>query len=101
MLKNNVTIIAVSFLIAVALPGAVSRAQAPAEKTLYPTMAPVDQYLIPDANSEIALARSGAPASISDGAEVMVLGRTGIHNRSERHKWFSLYRGTIMGRHDG
>ncbi len=77
MLKNNVTIIAVSFLIAVALPGAVSRAQAPAEKTLYPTMAPVDQYLIPDANSEIALARSGAPASISDGAEVMVLGRQG------------------------
>ena len=77
MLKNNVTIIAVSFLIAVALPGAVSRAQAPAEKTLYPAMAPVDQYLIPDANSEIALARSGAPASISDGAEVMVLGRQG------------------------
>jgi hypothetical protein len=40
-------------------------------------MAPLDQYLMPDADSEIALARSAAPASISDGAEVMVLGREG------------------------
>jgi hypothetical protein len=40
-------------------------------------MAPLGQYLIPDEKSEIALARSAAPASISDGAEVMVLGRTG------------------------
>jgi hypothetical protein len=40
-------------------------------------MAPLDQYLIPDQNSEIALARSAAPASISDAAEVMVLQRDG------------------------
>jgi hypothetical protein len=40
-------------------------------------MAPFDQYLTPDENSEIALARSAAPASVSDGAEVMVLGRNG------------------------
>ena len=40
-------------------------------------MAPLDQYLALDKDSEIALARSAAPASISDGAEVMVLGRTG------------------------
>jgi hypothetical protein len=33
--------------------------------------------LMPDEKAEIALARSAAPASISDGAEVMVLGRTG------------------------
>ena len=32
---------------------------------------------MPDENSEIALARSAAPSSISDGAEVMVLGRKG------------------------
>jgi len=51
--------------------------QAQAEKSLYPSMAPLDQYLIPEQNSEIALARSAAPASISDGAEVMVLGRDG------------------------
>src|ERR1700757_2273292 len=41
-------------------------------------MAPVDAYLMPDVNSEIALARTGAPASISDGADVVVLGRTGF-----------------------
>jgi sec-independent protein translocase protein TatC len=48
---------------------------AQAEKAPYPAMAPLDEYLIADENSEIALARSAAPASISDGAEVMVLGR--------------------------
>jgi hypothetical protein len=40
-------------------------------------MAPLDQYLMPDGKSEILLARSAAPASVSDGAEVMVLGRKG------------------------
>jgi len=34
--------------------------------------------LIADLKTEIALARSAAPASISDGAEVMVLGRRGF-----------------------
>ncbi|MGD0158338.1 MAG: hypothetical protein ABSB50_19790 [Terracidiphilus sp.] len=43
----------------------------------YPAMAPLDQYLIADRNAEITLARSAAPASISDGADVMVLGRDG------------------------
>jgi hypothetical protein len=43
----------------------------------YPAMAPLDQYLMPDEHAEIALARSAAPASISDGADVMVLGRQG------------------------
>jgi hypothetical protein len=44
----------------------------------YATMAPLDQYLISDEASEIALARSAAPASISDNAEVMVLGPQGF-----------------------
>ena len=48
-----------------------------AENASYPTMAPLDRYLIPDQNSEITLARTAAPASISDAAEVMVLGRAG------------------------
>jgi hypothetical protein len=41
-------------------------------KTPYPSMAPLDQYLMEDRNSEIALARSAAPESISRDAEVMV-----------------------------
>ena len=40
-------------------------------------MAPLDQYLILDEKAEIALARSAAPASISDKAEVKVLQRDG------------------------
>jgi len=40
-------------------------------------MAPLDQYLIADEKAEIALARSAAPASISDAAEVRVLRRDG------------------------
>jgi hypothetical protein len=46
-----------------------------AEATSYPAMAPVSQYLIPDEHTEIALARTAAPASISDRAEVLVLGQ--------------------------
>ena len=40
-------------------------------------MAPLDQYLMADRSAEIAMARSAAPPSISDDAEVMVLGRHG------------------------
>jgi hypothetical protein len=43
----------------------------------YPEMAPVDSYLIPDAQAEIALARSAAPPSISNHAEVLVLSKSG------------------------
>jgi len=52
-------------------------AQAQDAKAPYPTMAPLQQYLIPDRNAEIALARTAAPASISSDAEVLVLGRHG------------------------
>jgi len=51
------------------------RAQDP--KTPYPSMAPLDQYLMADRNAEIALARTAAPPSISGDATVMVLGRHG------------------------
>jgi hypothetical protein len=44
-------------------------------KTPYPNMAPIEQYLMEDRGSEIAMARSAAPESISRDAEVMVLGR--------------------------
>jgi len=77
MKKNNVAIIALALLIPVAIAGSTFHARAQTEKTAYPAMAPVDQYLMPDQNAELALARSGAPASVSDGAEVMVLGRQG------------------------
>src|SRR5579864_2683254 len=46
-------------------------------KAKYPSMAPLEQYLMADRDAEIALARSAAPESISRDAEVMVLGRHG------------------------
>jgi hypothetical protein len=45
-------------------------------KTPYPKMAPVEQYMM-ERNAEIALARSAAPASISQDAEILVLGQKG------------------------
>ena len=51
---------------------------AKAEKTSYPNMAPVDQYRMASRSEEIALARSAAPASISNDAEILVLGEHGF-----------------------
>jgi hypothetical protein len=65
-----------SFALVVML-GAAWQAHAQDAKTPYPSMAPLDQYLIADPNAEVALARSAAPESISHDAEVMVLGRHG------------------------
>ena len=74
---RNYNLTGLAFLVLVVIPGATSQARAQAQKVPYPTMVPLGQYLMPDEKSEIALARSAAPASISAGAEVMVLGRTG------------------------
>lgn len=76
-MRKKVEIIVVAVFLQVVLSGAILRAQAQVETPSYPVMASLDQYLIPDKNSEIELARSAAPKSISDGAEVMVLGRQG------------------------
>jgi hypothetical protein len=76
MRKNNIGIVTLAFVIATLfLWPAGARAQA--GKAPYPAMAPLDQYLMPDEKAEIALARSSAPASISDAADVMVLRRDG------------------------
>lgn len=73
---SNIRITVFAFCAVVTLPGPICpRVQV--EQAPYPDMAPVDQYLIPDEKAEISLARSAAPASISDEAEVMVLRRDG------------------------
>lgn len=48
-----------------------------ASAAVYPTMAPIARYDIADRAAEIALARSAAPASISGGAQILVLGKHG------------------------
>jgi hypothetical protein len=77
MKKKTLSFIAFALLAPAVLSIATCQARAQAEKAAYPTMAPLDQYLIADENAEIALARSAAPASVSAGADVMVLRRTG------------------------
>jgi hypothetical protein len=77
-MQKTLSFLAILFLAQLILPGATCLAQAPAGKAPYPAMAPLDRYFVPDQNSEIALARTAAPASISDAAEVMVLGRDGF-----------------------
>ncbi|HEY6307293.1 MAG TPA: hypothetical protein VI488_12635 [Candidatus Angelobacter sp.] len=57
-------------------------------KTSYPSMAPLDQYLIADRQGEIALARSAAPESISRDAKILVLGRHGYETAVEGKNGF-------------
>lgn len=73
MLKRTTAFGAVAFAGHLLLLATLAHAQAQPQNSPYPSMAPLDQYLIPDEKSEIALARTAAPKSISDGAEVMVL----------------------------
>jgi len=77
MQKNTIAFFILGFVVQAVSPLALWQARAQSEKNPYPAMAPLNQYLMPDENSEIALARSAAPASISDAADVMVLGREG------------------------
>jgi hypothetical protein len=60
-----------------ALLSLVVQAQSEKTNTPYPSMAPIDRYLIPDAGAEISLAKSAALKSISDSAEVILLKRQG------------------------
>ena len=55
---------------------AACQAQPQNAKTPYPSMAPLEQYLM-EGNAEIALARGAAAQSIAGDADVMVLGKHG------------------------
>jgi len=56
--------------------------------TSYPSMASIEQYLMPDRNAEIAMARSAAPASISSDAKILVLGWRGYETAIEGRNGF-------------
>ena len=77
MSKKRTRLVTLALLIEFALPGVTRQMQAQSKQELYPAAAPLNQYLIPAKADEIKLARSAAPASISDGAEVLVLERNG------------------------
>lgn len=68
----------VFLIISLLIVFAVARqAKAQDAKNPYPKMAPLEQYLMPDRNEEIKMARSAAPDSISKDAEILVLGAHG------------------------
>jgi len=82
MRKKKVGAIAIkSFALLVVLGtaylGMANQAMTQDAKTTYPSMAPIEQYLM-DRTAEIALARTAAPESISGDAEVFVLGSHGF-----------------------
>lgn len=65
-----------------------NQGQAQAPKTSYPSMAPLNQYLMADRDAEIALARSAAPVAISGDAKILVLGRHGYETAVEGKNGF-------------
>jgi hypothetical protein len=77
MRKKKVHAIAIKSLALSVVLGTAYQAMAQDAKTAYPSMAPLEQYLM-DRTAEIALVRSAAPESISGDAEVLVLGRHGF-----------------------
>jgi len=78
MPKKKVHAIAIKCLTLLVALGTACQAIAQEIKTLYPNMAPIDQYLMADRDAEIALARSAAPESIARDAEVLILARHGF-----------------------
>lgn len=80
ILENRTAMKRMSFFLCVLLfvsAAEIRQAQAQASVASYVTAAPLNQYFISERSSEIALARSAAPASLSDGAEVLVLEKNG------------------------
>jgi hypothetical protein len=75
-------------LVLLVMPGIARAAAAQADP--YPAMAPLEEYLMPE-EAEIAMARSAAPASIADGATVMVLGRQGYRTAAQGTNGFVCY----------
>ncbi|MGD0215614.1 MAG: hypothetical protein ABSB87_20520 [Terriglobales bacterium] len=76
-------VFALAVVLSAAWPG-----QAQDAKTPYPSMAPVEQYMMANRDSEIALARSAAPESVSRDAEVLVLAGHGYETAAKGKNGF-------------
>src|SRR5580704_1190630 len=89
MKRKTVKMMALGFFALTLALDTARQGRAQDTKTLYPSMAPLDQYLIADRNAEIALARTAAPPSISGDAKVMVLGSHGYETAVEGKNGFT------------
>ena len=87
-MKRETVKIMASWALALALSMSTARnAQAQDAKNPYPSMAPIEKYLM-DRDAEIALARSAAPSSISRDATVVILGKNGYETAVEGKNGF-------------
>jgi hypothetical protein len=89
MSRNGFAAVASLIFVLCSVSGASRRTLAQNAKTQYPSMAPLDQYLMADRNAEIALARSAAPASISSDATILVLEKSGYQTAVEGKNGFT------------
>ena len=81
---------------------AASQGRVQARQVSYPSMAPVEQYLMTDRTAEISLARSAAPEAISRDATILVLGRHGYETAVEGKNGFvCVVERAWMGPFDG
>jgi hypothetical protein len=87
-MNSRFTAVAALTFVLILIFGTPGRMQAQDGKTIYPSMASLDQYLMPDRNAEIVLARSAAPDSISRDAKILVLGRHGYETAVEGKNGF-------------
>jgi hypothetical protein len=88
MNRTRFAVVVSLIFVLILVSGGAPRTQAQNNKAPYPSMAPLDQYLIADRDAEIALARSAAPESISRDAKVMVLGPHGYETAVEGKNGF-------------
>jgi hypothetical protein len=89
MSRNGFRAVALLVLVLSSVSGASRQTWAQAAKTQYPSMSPLDRYLMADRSAEIALARSAAPASISGDATVLVLEKKGYQAAVEGKNGFT------------
>lgn len=85
--------IALAFLLGAAWP-----ALAQDSKTPYPSMAPMDQYLMENRNSEIALARSAAQESVSKRCRGNGFRASRVPDRGAGEERFRVPGGTFLDR---
>jgi hypothetical protein len=83
----NAAVLSTPFLLAALY--ATWAAQCQEAKAPYPTMAPLEQYLVADRDAEIALAKSAAPPALSGDANVLVLEKDGYHTAIEGKNGFT------------
>jgi len=89
MSRNGFPAVALLILVLSSVSGASRHTWAQDAKTQYPSMAPLDQYLMADRNAEIALSRSAAPPSISTDATVLVFEKSGYQTAVEGKNGFT------------